>query len=508
MITEFIKEKYIINKCQILVFDNDGCVTESDNFLFKIKLGQQVVKIHPFFETINYLVTDKNQEHVFHCINLEIGEVTGSYNIVFFSGSKELNPYLIFYDFTDNCNYLQTVVQKRNESAIALELQQLKEKQLINEKKFKNKFLANISHDLKTPLGAVLGFLEILEDTPLNPNQQDLIQTIKKSGNHIKSLIDDLLDLTKIEAGELKISCTPFSVHDLTNHIKKIYMPITASKKLTFNLNLKQNIPHFLISDKTRILQILINLLDNAFKFTDKGSVSLILESKQLIENLVELNFSVIDTGIGFPDDKQNSINSFTKFHQSDIDGSGLGLSIVQKLVENMGGKLQIQKNIPDGTCVKISIPMQVAIDNPVFDNQNQQKTILTQNHLKVLIADDNEINIMLLKKILNEYPNITIATANNGVEVLEIVEQIAFDFILMDIEMPIMNGLKANNQLKKHPNPAIAKIPVLAISANTGKNDIQKYMQAGMCGYISKPFLKQELFNAIQKNILVKQVL
>jgi two-component system, sensor histidine kinase len=274
MISEFLKQKYVDNKCQIIVINHNGNITETNNHLFVLNADTHINFIHPFFETISYLLPDKNQEHVFNCINLEIGEVKGSYNIVFFSGNDELNPYLIFYDFTDNCAYLQTVAQRRNESVIALELQQLKEKQYLNEKIFKNKFLANISHDLKTPLSAVLGFLEILHQTPLNPEQIELINTIKKSGQHIKTMMDDLLDLSKIEAGELKIKYNPFEILELTNYIQKIYVPIMVSKNLLFTVNITPNIPPFLVSDKARILQIIINLLDNAFKFTHQGSVS------------------------------------------------------------------------------------------------------------------------------------------------------------------------------------------------------------------------------------------
>lgn len=497
MITEFLKEKYITSKCQIIVIGHDGNITETDNYLFETNNGTQITNLHPFFETISHLLPDKNKEHVFHCVNLEINEVKGNYNIVFFSGSDTLNPYLIFYDFTENCDYLQTIVQRRNDSVIALETQLLKEKQHISEKKFKNKFLANISHDLKTPLGAVLGFLEILNKTPLNNEQKDLINTIRKSGNHIKSLIDDLLDLSKIEAGELKINYSTFSVYDLINHIQKIYTPILASKNLLFNPVIQQNIPPFLVCDKTRVLQIFINLLDNAFKFTNEGSISLNIASKTINENSVEFNFSITDTGIGFPDAKRNSINSFTKFHQTDIEGSGLGLSIVKKLVENMNGKMQILPGVKQGTCVQVAIPMQTA--NGIVENlSNNQKIPLTETHLQILIADDNEVNIRLIKKMLKDYPNLTIETAKNGVEVLEIVEQKYFDLILMDIEMPEMNGLEASQKIKTHPNPTISNIPVIAITANA--TEIEKYTLAGISGYVSKPFLKQDLLIAIEK--------
>ncbi len=498
MINEFLKEKYVSSKSKIIVVDFGGNITETDNNLFEAKTGTHINNIHPFFETITYLLPEKNKEHVFYCVKLEIAAFVGNFNIVFFSGNQTLSAYLIIYDVTDNCKYLQSVAQQKNESVIALELQQLKEKQHINEKEFKNKFLASVSHDLRTPLNAVLGFLEILQETTLNTQQDDIINTIKKSGLHIKSLIDDLLDLSKIEAGQLKIVYMPFSVYELTNHIIKIYEPIMASKKLAFKLNTPQNLPQFLICDKTRLLQILINLIDNAFKFTNKGCVIVNVGSTPLAQNFVELNFSIIDTGIGFPKNKQNSINSFTKFHQTNIDGLGLGLSIVQKLVENMGGKLQINSQLNIGTTVMVSIPMQIANNStPLFTTKNNI-IALTQTHLQVLIADDNEINLMLLKKMLKDYPNLNIQTATNGVEVLEIVQHNFFDLILMDIEMPIMNGWEAIYQLKKHPNTAIKKIPVISITANA--NETEKYAPAGFCGFVTKPFTKQNLFIELEK--------
>jgi len=497
---EAIREKYIFNKCQVIILDDDGFVAVSDDHLFEVQNGILVEEIHPFFETIRHLLADKNAEHVFHCIHLEINEVVGNYNIVFNSGSTNTNPFIVLYDFTENCNYLQTIVQRRNESVIALEAQQTKEIQLNAEKDFKNKFLASISHDLRTPLGAILGFLEMLENTSLTVEQKEIVHTIEKSGKHIKALIDDLLDLSKIEAGALRINYAPFSVSELAKHIQSIYAPKMASKHLAFSLSVANNCIPYLMGDKTRILQIIINFLDNAYKFTTKGNVTLALNTVTESTGSVMLKMVITDTGMGFPENKQQAINSFTKFHNAEIEGSGLGLSIVKRLLEMMDGAMHIASKQNIGTTISVSIPMQIAAGTQTAAVAEKTTILTNTKNTAILIADDNEINILLLKKMLQGQDNYLVDSVTNGQEVLSAIMQKQYNIILMDIQMPIMDGLTATAVIRNHSDNSINTIPIIALTANAGEEYKQRYLAAGMQDAITKPYTKEALFNTIEK--------
>jgi signal transduction histidine kinase/CheY-like chemotaxis protein len=512
---ELIREKLITHKNQVILLNREGEVVASDNHLFPLKTGSSIAYLDPFFETITALINEENQHIPFNCVTIhDTNNKPQYYDVELHTGNAEENPFIIIYEFTEHYEYIQGLSQEKNELAISNHFEAAKNRQLVAEKAFKNKFLANISHDLRTPLGAILGFVDLLEKTGLNYEQHEMTETIRQTALHAKGLIDDLLDISKIEAGALKIENKTFDFKDLMTHLEKIYVPKIATKNLGFKMDIDSTIPNYLIGDKVRILQILINFLDNAYKFTHQGSITLKIKGIPIAGNDMKLQMEVIDTGIGFPGNKAGSkkeiqIDSFTKFHKTEIEGHGLGLSIVKKILDLMKGEMQIDSEEGKGTAIKVFIP--VVVDDKVHGKkpvikENTYQNVKMSKSYKLLVADDNEINQLLLTKILVKHGGFYIDAADNGREVLEKVAQKDYDLILMDIEMPEMDGLEATVAIKKHPLPSTQNTPVIGLSAHASDSLMStSFDNAGMSGYIPKPYTREQLFEEMYRVLKIE---
>jgi signal transduction histidine kinase len=362
MINE-LRDKYLTSKTQIVILDKSSKIIASENILFNLEIGTQIEDFHPFFYVLSDILITDDIETVFSGVHIEYNGEQKVIDIVVNSGNTKENPILIFIDFTYYYKNFQSVAQEKNESVLNFHLEELKNQQLESEKKFKDKFLANVSHDLKTPIWGTNFFLGMLEKTQLTPEQLDFVQTIKDTNNHIFHLVEDLLDLSRIEAGQMNIVKEPFNIYESIEQLHSILHPKAKNKNLEFKLKIEENLPKTLIGDKIRINQILINLIDNSIKFTDKGFVGLTITQEQITKENVNLVFKVEDTGSGFEtNDKSEVYQSFKKMHDSKkIEGLGLGLSIVAKLVELKNGKIDYQSEKGKGTIFTIEIPFTLA---------------------------------------------------------------------------------------------------------------------------------------------------
>lgn len=354
---EKIRNKYLYNKTQIIEIDKLGTIIASDDNLFSIDLGSSIFNFHPFFETLPFLLEENNNEYAFTCIHLDFKNHKKTVDVVINTGNKTENPFVILFDFTEHYNNFQSISQEKNESVLSFHLEELKTRQLQSEKEFKNKFLANIGHDLKTPINASHWFISMLEKSNLSESQKEKLTLLKETNSLIKGLIDDLLDLSKIELGRFEIHSEPFDFKEFLAHIEQIITPKATLKNLDFSIK-PLNIPDIVVGDKVRLAQIVINLLDNAIKFTPKGSVSL-----EVNTNSEQLVFKVIDTGLGIKfSDKNEVYQSFKKLHQiKEIEGSGLGLSIVSNLVTMMNGSITYETELEKGTTFIIHLPLKTA---------------------------------------------------------------------------------------------------------------------------------------------------
>jgi two-component system, sensor histidine kinase len=506
-----VRDKYLQNKIQTVVLNKKGLVLESDNLLFQTDLNQPIQDLHPFFESFFTDLLKKNDfEDTFYCVHLDIYDIKGSYDIYFNSGSKTENPYLIFYDFTSRYNFFQTVAQEKNESVLNFRQEELKNHQLKIEKDFKNKFLANISHDLRTPIAAILGFLEVLEHSQLNYNQKDILKTISLTGKHLNGLVEDLLDISKIESGEFSLKNKTFDFIDLINQIEKIYLMKAAAKNIDLVIEIDSKLPRYIIADRVKLFQLFVNTLDNAIKFTESGEVKLVVNQNFRRADNLGLSIQVADTGMGFSSrNKELAFESFTRLHTKDIPGLGLGLSIVQEIVSLMNGQTKLKSVLKKGTTVEITLPVKIDLEISAKNKRVEIKEFLVTDFKKkqnVLVVDNNETNQLLLMKLLANHGGFYIDISDNGKHAIDMVENNDYDLILMDMDMPIMNGIEASIKIKQHDKKEIAKLPIIAMSANPTADEKKICKEIGIKDYLPRPFTREELFLTIYKVLKVKK--
>ena len=383
------------------------------------------------------------------------------------------------------------------------ELKQAKEKAEISEKA-KQQFLANMSHEIRTPMNAILGFSKILQSTSLNADQKEALNLIIHSGENLLVIINDILDLTKIEAGKLDLEELPINISELVSSSVSILKEKAVEKKIAIDCYTDDNIPPSLIGDPVRIGQILLNLISNAVKFTYKGKV--LVQASLLNQNEKSANvyFSVSDTGVGIPADRLPHIfESFTQAAQ-DINrrfgGTGLGLTIAKELVGKYGGQIEVKSTQNVGSTFAFNLQLQKSkdptIEFPLLNAAKQEKNKgnLKQN-LRILVAEDNPINQLLIKKILNTW-HINFDIANNGNETIEKLKQVHYHLILMDVQMPEMDGYEATRFIREQLQ--LVDIPIIAMTAHAIIGEKEKCQRAGMNDYISKPFYPDELYNKI----------
>ena len=374
--------------------------------------------------------------------------------------------------------------------------------------KAKTEFLANMSHEIRTPLNGVIGFSDLLMQSNLTETQMEYMNTVNTSAKTLLDVVNDILDFSKIEAGKLELDIDNFKIKLLSNQVIEAIKYQTIQKKLELNITLSDNLPHVVKGDKMRLRQILINLLGNAIKFTNKGFIELEIETIAVHKNGTNtIRFSVIDTGIGI--DKRNQEKIFEAFTQEDstttrrCGGTGLGLTISNKLLGLMKSKLNVVSELGKGSTFYFDVNFEVndesvlGTDNNATDHglllKNMGNSELKQN-TTILIVDDNSVNIflskILVKKIL---PNAIIYEAVNGLDAVNKYSEQRPDIILMDVQMPVMNGYEATEAIRKLENSGF-RTPIIGLTAGVLLGEKEKCIDAGMDEYVSKPVVKETL--------------
>lgn len=381
-----------------------------------------------------------------------------------------------------------------------LEIDLEKEKfNAIESSKAKEIFLANMSHEIRTPLNAIIGFLRELNKLELTELQKKYIDNSTIASKHLLAIINNILDLSKIEAGEMSLEEENFVIKDSISNVSTILLPMLEQKGLYLNVSLSEKTKKVLIGDALRLQQILFNLIGNAIKFTSKGSISINCEVVNENQNSQELKISVTDTGVGMESSFVDNI--FNKFSQEDksitrkYGGTGLGLSITKELVKLMNGRIEIESEKHKGTTFHIYIQFNIG-DQDHFEDQNSVKEISRIDNISILLVEDNYLNRMIAQNSL-QYYDCQVTEAENGLEAIEILKNNQFDIILMDIQMPEMGGIEATEIIRKELN---LSTPIIALTANAFKTEIDKCRTAGMDDFVSKPFDEDVLIEMIAK--------
>ena len=367
----------------------------------------------------------------------------------------------------------------------------------------KSRFLANISHEIRTPLTLVIGMTDLIEGGDLTTKQQRHLQTIRNAGDGLLALINSILDLSKIEAEELELENAAFDVTEVVENTIDVYRASAGEKGLVLQACIGKDVDPIQSGDQYRLQQILANLVGNAIKFSDEGMITVRVEQDHDQNHSRALRFSVTDTGVGIPIDQQERI--FEVFTQQDTSttrnygGSGLGLTICRQLVKLMAGRIWVESQPNKGSTFYFTAIFQKL--------GNQQKMILSKEHineqqsqtLNILIAEDDILIRALVVEFLSSEPY-TIDIVSNGQEVINAYKENRPDLILMDIQMPVIDGHTATTEIRKWEiNQGIDRIPIIALSANVMKEDIEKSLAYGCDDYVSKPMRKKALLSAIR---------
>jgi signal transduction histidine kinase/ActR/RegA family two-component response regulator/HPt (histidine-containing phosphotransfer) domain-containing protein len=361
----------------------------------------------------------------------------------------------------------------------------------------KEKFLANMSHEIRTPMNAISGFTNQLLKSADNGEQKEQLQIIKSSSDHLLHLLNDILDLSKLQARKITLNKQSFDLHQLLKDSTSIFQEMASQKDLELTLDMDEA-PQFVIGDEQRIRQILLNLIHNAIKFTDKGYVKLMASSEKISGDLVKLKLEVKDSGIGIPKDKQSKI--FQEFEQANTEdqskGSGLGLAISAMLVNLHEGKLTIESELNKGTSMIVTLPVTLGQAKQT-DTENSQTNSVQLSDISILVADDEPFNLKLLEAIFKEH-NVNLVMAKDGKEAMQLLKDRAFDIAVLDAKMPGYTGWEIVQRIRREGG-ANSEIPMIALTATISEDERKQSLKAGFNHILRKPFNEEDLLALIQ---------
>lgn len=370
---------------------------------------------------------------------------------------------------------------------------------------FKERLLANVNHELRTPLNAIIGMSSLLKDTELSQEQKEYINIIQRSGDNLFTIINDFLTMSSVKEGKIKLKIRPFSLNELLSDLSIIFRKKTLSKGIDFKITIEEGTPDTLLGDETRIYQILQNLLTNAIKFTTQGVVQVLVKELEDIDELKTIEFTVSDTGIGIPLNKQETIfDSFTQAHTAgnrDYMGTGLGLNIVRSLTHIMEGKVSLESEENKGTKVCVTLPLKVASEN-ISKGKVREEDIPIPSSWKTkkfLMIEDNKANIIYARELFKKW-GLQIVFMETYADGLKEANENYYDLILSDLKLPDGNGIELLKSVRSNSDSACHHSKLAVITASISRTDKERAAELNIASYIEKPFIPVKLLSELHK--------
>ena len=464
-------------------------------------IGKQLQEIIPGYNNNDYLVTEKMvinsgtaiyniEEEVVHhdrkrWVNSNLAPIRNAVNEI-------IGLIGISWDITERKLYEEELREAKDAAEAGTQA--------------KNEFIASVSHEFRTPMNGILGLADIMRNSPLNADQDDLLKGITTSAQNLLVLLNDVLDFSAIEAGKMEMDYQPFMLDRVMEDISLVMKMKAAEKSLQFDIIIDEKVPNYLIGDSQRLRQILINLTNNSVKFTETGQINVFVKTVDQSDNKATLRFEVSDTGIGIPPQAINSLfQVFSRVKQDKtklIAGTGLGLSICKKLTDMMGGRIGVESVLKKGSTFWFTLPFTLTT---LPGKTTPKKESPAENRFarkKVLVAEDNVINQRIVSFHLKKMA-FDIDLASDGQEAYEKFCAGKYDLIILDIQMPKMDGYQVAKAIRNKERNIANHSPIIALTANAMKGDRELYLEAGMDGYVSKPFTYETLEEAIG-NLLI----